>query len=135
MTREAVNAAKKRIEKCKQANNHLEALIRLQHLNRSLLLFILSAAVEDTKLKNLKSKQILDLLSEELEHNTALKTLINKKNSKPVKIWFKQMDAFMKALKTKWPAKQSELLQSGEAVFLLLHLSASKAFPANTAAK
>ena len=130
MTRRGIIAARRRIDNCKE-KNQTEALIRLFHLNKALFHFILIRALPEMSLKDKKMKQVMDIFIKELDLNERLKMLINKKNSKPVKLWFKQMDSFMKDLKNKWPSNQNHLIHSGEAVFLLLHMSDNKLLPGN----
>ncbi len=128
MNKRKILLAKNKIELCKKQKNSLEALLRLYHLNFQLLCFLLESSIPNLSLQHKKNKEVLALLTQELEINPQLKTLINKKNSKPVKIWLRQMDTTLKAMKHSLPKNTLSQINQGEAVFLLLNISANKLF-------
>jgi hypothetical protein len=127
MTDRSILLARKKITACKKKDQNLEALLRLLHLNKALMHFILESCMQNLNLKEKKTKQVLELLSLEMTRNSQLRMLLSSRNSKPVKQWFKQMDLFVKALKIKIPNNTNNLLLNGEAVFTILHISAKKA--------
>jgi hypothetical protein len=128
MTKKGIESAVKKITQCKEQGHYLEALIRTYHLNSQLVRFLLESSVPHLSLQNKKVKEVMSLFSLEIEMNSKLKTLMTKKNLKPVKQWLKQMDEFFKSLKSTYPKTFQTHQNQGDAVFKLLNLSANKLF-------
>jgi len=128
MTKRSIESAVKKITQCKEQGLFLEALIRSYHLNTQLVRFILESSVPHLSLKQKKLKDVMALFSLEIEMNSKLKTLITKRNLKPVKQWLKQMDEFFKSLKSAYPKTFQTHQNQGDVVFKLLNLSANKLF-------
>ena len=128
MTKRSIESAIKKINQCKEQGQFLEALIRTYHLNSNLVCFLLESSVPHLSLQQKKIKEVMALFSLEIEMNSKLKTLIPKKNLKPVKQWLKQMDEFFKSLKSIYPKSTQTLQNQGDAVFALLNISANKVF-------
>ncbi len=128
MTKRSIESAVKKITQCKEQGHLLEALIRTYHLNTQLVCFLLESSVPHLSLQNKKIKEVISLFSLEIEMNSKLKTLITKKNLKPVKQWLKHMDVFFKSLKSSFPKSIQATQNQGDAVFNLLNLSANKVF-------
>lgn len=128
MTKRKIDISINKIKKFKVNGHHLEAVICYYHLNLDLIKFLLEASVPHTSLKNKKVKEVLSLLAIEVDANPTLKTLISKRNLRPVKLWLKQMDVFFKLLKKEIPKNVPTLLLNAEANFKLLNISANKLF-------
>lgn len=126
MTKRKIQISANKIAQLKKDGLALEALISTYHLNLQIVRLLLESSLPNISLQNKKAKEILALFTMELETNSSLKSLIPKRNSKPVKIWFKQMDVFFKALKFEIPKNLHNLQSQGDAVVQLLNLSANK---------
>jgi hypothetical protein len=128
MTKRKIQIALKKIEQCKTKNCHLEALLKNYHLNVDLLKFISLKLTAVKHNEDLKVKHILSHLLEETSRRGDLKTIIGKKNLKTVKPWLSKMDVCFKTLRSQEPTNVKILLNEGEKIFAILHISASKIF-------
>lgn len=119
-------AAIARIEKSKADGYFVEALFKSYHLNLEVLRFLSSKISPATPVKDLKPKELLGHLIQQLENNSSAKSVISKKNLKAVKPWLVKMDAFFRSMKLKQPANTKAILAEGEKIFALLNISAAK---------
>jgi hypothetical protein len=115
-----------KIKECKKGGHHLEALVLKYQLNFTLIKSILEKALPNLALKNKKAKDVMDLLIHEHNINSTLKSGLYKKSIKSIKIWFKKMDVFFKALKVDMPKNTLALQKQGEFIFSILEASFKK---------
>src|SRR6185436_10121375 len=103
MTIRKIQYAWNKIDACKSHGYYMEALLRNYHLNLDIIRHILSTQAEDYLVKGKKIKTIVGDFLLEIERNTQLKSILNKRNLKTVKPWLDKMDAFFKTLKQGQP--------------------------------
>jgi hypothetical protein len=77
---------------------------------------------------------VKDFLTEITNH-PEYKTIIPRRNLKPMKPWIDKMDLFFKTLKAGNQVKADKLLVETEKIFGILNLSASKLFISSRPAK
>lgn len=133
MTERKIAYALSRIQSSKENGCTLEALIKSYYLNLDVILFILSSSVKGYSAKDKKLKAIVKDLSEEISANPGLKSILNKKNIKPLKPWMEKMDAFFRALRVHAPSNIKALQSETEKIFAILNISANKLFVKNKA--
>ncbi|MDO8998336.1 MAG: hypothetical protein Q7W45_01120 [Bacteroidota bacterium] len=128
MTQRKTSLTLKKIETSFNNGFVLEALFKNYHLNLDLIKLICSKSELDTFDADKKIKHIISALSEEINKNQNLKTIINKKNLKIVKVWLGKMDVFFKTLKYKYPTNSKTLFQETQKISGILNISAHKIF-------
>jgi hypothetical protein len=126
MTRRQIILAQKKIEKSKSDGYFLEALIKNYHLNLEILKFISFKINPDKSTKNLKAKELLSLVIDEIHAQPKSKIIISKKNLKMLKPWLVKMDFYLKTLKMKSPTNTKSLLHECEKIFAVLNISLAK---------
>lgn len=126
MTTAKIKTSHNKITSCKKNGCFNEALILSYHHNLELILFILSKSVPHYSSENKKIKAIANDLFEEISVNPKLKSIINKKNFKGVKVWLKNMDLYFKTLKLKLPTNTKHILTESESIFAILNISVNK---------
>ena len=128
MTEKKITYTLSQIKACKDNKHHTEALILSYHLNVDLLKFIFRSNAPGNSFENKKIKVILTEFIKELDNNTALKTIINKRSIKSLKPWLSKMDLFFKGLKLQYPKNITALQDESEKIFGILKISANKLF-------
>jgi hypothetical protein len=127
MTQRKTTSALKKIESNFNNGFVLEALLENYHLNVNLLKLICTK-FEITGCDDKKIKSIVTEISNEIDSNQDLKTVISKKNLKIVKVWVAKMDVFFKALKHKNPSNCKTLFHETQKITGVLNISAHKIF-------
>ena len=131
MTERKISYAYKKIESCKKEGYLLEALIRNYHLNIHLIKYILESSDSTFLIKGKKIKAIVYEFFEQISMNPGLRSLINKKTLKIVKLWLEKMEVFYKKLKLEQPSNVKELQHEAEKILGILNISANKLFVKN----
>jgi hypothetical protein len=116
------------IDACKKHGYILEALLKNYHLNVDLLKFILTSVKPGYSLEGKKIKTFTREFSGEIDHNPALKSVINKKTFRIVKTWLDKMDVYFKELKLSQPGSTRSLMLESEKIFGVLNISTNKLF-------
>jgi len=132
MTQRKTTSALKKIESNFNNGFILEALLENYHLNIDLLKLICTKADLPGSDTEKKIKNIVSELSNEIDKNQKLKSVISKKNLKIVKVWVAKMDAFFKILKHKRPSNSKTLFHETQKISGILNISAHKIFSATT---
>ena len=128
MTEKKITYALSRIKACKENGYPLEALLKNYHLNIDLLKFIYATAAPGHSFADKKIKTIVAEFIKELNSNTTLKTIINKRAIKSLKPWLVKMDLFFKNLKLHYPKNIAALQDESEKIFGILKISTNKLF-------
>jgi hypothetical protein len=125
MTKRQIVLGLKRIEKSKSNQDYIEALIKIYHLNISVVLF-LSENLQLPKKKADRPKDVLKNLMSFVKANGNAKQIVTKKNLKIAKLWLDKMDVFFKDIKLGQPANTRQLINESEKIFSLLNISLTK---------
>lgn len=126
MTERKITLALRKIKLCKEHGFYFEALIRSYHLNLELIRFILSFSEKAGNPADMKIKKVIQQLLKELSLNPRLKSIINKKHFKAVKLWTLKMEQFFRDMKQGTHRNPKELLVETERIAGLLNISVAK---------
>jgi hypothetical protein len=131
MTNKKIKEEVKKVKACARKGCEIEALLRQYHLNIGLIRYLVDKSSNKQDSIKRKPKQLLRLFIDEHPGNDAMRSLINKRSLKSVRIWMKSMDLFFKKLKSGDPGNAKELLEKAEKVFVLLIIPANKILAAS----
>jgi len=131
MTNRKILLALKKIEVSYADGYVIEALIANYHLNLNLLRFICSVSDAIKFKEEKKVKNLIIQLSEEIDNNQKLKTIISKKNLKFFKVWLSKTELYFKTLKYKLPSNTKTLFLETQKITGILNISVNKIIATN----
>lgn len=125
MTRAQIQAALRRIEKCRRNSFYMEGLMETYLLNAGIISAIHSS-VTSRPAPAKRPRDILNMLILMAKSRKEVKAVIQARNLKSIKPWLKDMEVYLRTIRTKKPANTKTLLNNGEKAFHILHIAYSK---------